>query len=245
MTRSSPAGLREDRRPAADRPGPDHHEIRPVRHTLSSVVPVQGRTQAAPIRRARPASTQTATTPSRASRSKVERRRTVYDATSSPAARACATESRSSARHCAAIATAAEPERVSMSGAVSVWLLSQRGQAGARCAMPFERGHLERRHDRVRQPRPAAPASSSTTFGPRTSLSSTSRNGRRPTVDQDVRQRRHAERLEGGRAQRVDPLRVARGCARASRRDRSPGPRPTTPGRRTRDRRRPGSPARR
>ncbi len=132
------------------------------------------------------------------------------------------------------------------SAASSVWLLSQRGQAGARCPIRSSAATLERRHDRVRQPRPAARRQAPRRRPARgSSLSSTSRNGRRPTVVRTSARVGTPSASRAGRAQRVDPVRVARGCARASRRGRSPGPRRPRPGRRTRGRRRPGSPARR
>ena len=94
-----------------------------------------------------------------------------------------------------------------MSVAVSVWLLSQRGQAGARCADPLQRGDLERRHDRVRQPRPAGPGEQLDDTRPEDLLELDVEERPPPDRRQDVGQGRHAQRLEGGRAQRVDPVR--------------------------------------
>ena len=99
------AGRRgEDRCPAPDRARPDDHQIRPIRHARLRPFRSQDRRRQRRPTASRPAtrpgdqpssaaaSTQTATTPRRARRSNVGRRRTVHAATSRPAARATAIE---------------------------------------------------------------------------------------------------------------------------------------------------------
>ena len=150
----------------------------------------------------------------------------------------------SMACHSAAMATQPSSTASAIDAGSRSQRFSQRGQAGAlRATRSSAAGSNDDTTARSRSgPRPAA--RTSTTAGPTSSLSSTSRKARRGQRGEDVGQGRDAQVLErpGGQLRRAAPAGPRR--ARGSRRGGGPGRRRPSAGRRTRRRRRPGRPGR-